>query len=131
MGPGQEDLGALTGLAHFVNVKTHLFVRGVRLTGDLFSQRQYRFHISQVHQDLPLISTLYGAENHIAFPVGVYVVNDGTLRFTDLLNYHLFGSLGSDPSEVGRSHFPLHHITQLVVRVQLLRLFQRDSVASS
>ena len=109
MGAGYINIGAAGGHPGLQNINTDLVALGIGLAGDLLADTQ--------HSVMPLVALTHGdqhitagihtgnrAGEQLLSLVGIALVDHATLSFTNALNDHLLGSLGSNAAELLHIH---------------------------
>src|SRR5690606_34057730 len=129
MAAGQHDLGALGGLAHFHDVSLDPLAGAVQLPGNLLGGQQDGLAAAQVHEHVAAHHPADHPGDDVALAADELLVNQVALGLPQPLHDHLLGGLGGNAAEVAGRDLDLGLISDLVRRVDLAGLVQRDLLA--
>ena len=82
--------------------------------------------VIQTDADVLSIIPLYHTGHNIFLFMGEMFKKDSPLFFFDLLDNNASGVLGSNTSEILRSHLDVYHISQIIMEIPHLCVFKTD-----
>ncbi len=126
MGAREDDLRPLGGHLDFGNIGAHPVRLAIVLTRNLLTVRQQCFGATEVDDQVAPLVTPDDSVDHFADPVFKLIVDPFALGFTDLLNNHLLGGLGSNPAEAASLHHHPEGVADFDFGVDFTRLFDID-----
>ena len=124
MSPGKEYLRSLRRLLYVCYVHLDPVIDIELLAGDLLLFLEYSLCSSDVDEDRLSLLSLDAACENLSDLIYIIIVDKVSLGFFDPLQSYLLGRLSSDPSEVSRLYLKVDVVADLIVRIDLLRLFE-------
>ena len=122
MCPGKNDLRAFGCHADIRDVSTNTVALAIILTRNLLTMRQQGLGTTKINNQVTTLVTTYDTVDQLAETILEFIEDAFTLGFTNLLNNHLLGSLGSNTTEAAGIHLHTEGVTNLYIRVNFLRL---------
>ena len=127
VGPGQDQLRSLGVLIDLPDHSPDPVTGRIVLRARLLPSREERFDASGLDDDVAVFETLDRPRHHFAESVAELVVDVVALRFPHLLEDHLLGGLGGDPTQhISRFRELDLHVDFRFVAVELLCLGEGD-----
>ena len=83
-----------------------------------------RFGVSEVHDEIPTVHTLYDAVDDLALAIDKALIDRFALGVLHLLDDHLLGGLGGNTAESGGIHLQAQTVTEFTIVIELTPLFE-------
>src|SRR5271154_943453 len=126
MGARQEDLWAARLLAYVIDVGAHPFALTKAFARQQLVATRHRLGPPEIDDDIAELDPLHQAVNDFADPVLEFEELPLTLGVAHFLHDNLFGGLCCDPTEIDWRERIGDEVTNLRLRIQMLRLGERD-----
>ena len=125
VGAGDDDLGALGGLADLEDEELETLGVAIALGGDLLGEGHDGLGAAEVEDDVAGLEAGDDGGDELALLVGVLGEDDLALGLAETLHDDLLGGLGGDAAGIGGGDLVLDDAAELDVGADAAGLFQR------